>query len=83
MILGTLGAVLAGCAQAPVARNPGDPLVDGALNNAYRQIGTLPSYSAGPEESIPAPQLTGDNVSVIWQGDADALLQKVAHARFS
>lgn len=81
MITGALGALLLGCTQTPPARQTGDPVVDGALSTAYRQIGSLPTYSAGPEEPIPAPQLGGESVTVVWQGDADSLLRKVAHAR--
>ncbi|WP_321820755.1 MULTISPECIES: DotD/TraH family lipoprotein [unclassified Burkholderia] len=72
---------LEGCANPPVPKQPGDPVVDAALEGAYKNVAGFPGYSAGPEEKIPPPELSGDTITVVWQGDADALLRKVAVAR--
>jgi hypothetical protein len=81
LAVSAISLFLTACATPPVAKSPGDPVVDHLLTDAYKDVGTLPRYTTGPEDKIPDPILDGPDVTVVWQGNADDLLRRVAHAR--
>jgi hypothetical protein len=80
LLVGSAGG-LTGCSSTPLAKSPSDPVVDRLLNDAWADASKLPSYSSGPEDKVPNAILDGPSVTVVWQGNADDLLRRVAYAR--
>jgi hypothetical protein len=74
-------ALLSGCEHIPTLAPKGEASVDRLLTQAYDQVGKMPAYSSGPEDAVPSAKLAGATVSVVWEGDADSLLRRVAQAR--
>jgi hypothetical protein len=73
-------AVMAGCANKPIPLHTEDP-AEVALQASMARVNAPAAFTNGADEKVPAPKMSGQSITVSYQGNADVLLAKIARAR--